>query len=804
MHKALKRHPGLAIAFLLILLTVIAFAPVWHNDFINYDDNLYVTQNPDVAGGLNPGSVVWAFTTSHVTNWHPLTWLSHQLDCELFGLNPFWHHITSLLFHIANTLLLFWVLKRMTNALWPSAFVAAAFALHPLHVESVAWIAERKDVLSTFFWMLAMAAYIRYVEKPKPSRYLLIAAALCLGLMAKPMLVTLPFVLLLLDYWPLRRFRRARQDQNLLESANSPYKSAAALSLIIEKIPLLIIVIISCAVTYLVQQSGGAMRLGETFPLKLRIANAFISYISYIVKMFYPASLAVLYPHPGESLPLWQSYVSFALLVVISVLIILSARRRGFLLVGWFWYLGTLVPVIGFVQVGVQAVADRYTYVPSIGIFIILAWGFADLARKLSLPKLVTALPAGLLIIAMLICTRMQLRYWKDSFTLFRHTLDVTENNYIMHSSFGGALFEEGRFDEALKHFQQALIINPKFVDARRDIGIVLLKQQKTDQAIAAFQQALQIREDWPEIYNYLGLACAQNGQFKLAVEKYNRALQFQPDYAEAFKNLGIALQQLGQTQQAVESWQKAIKIEPYNPDANYNMGLVTAQQGDCERGAEYFNSALVTKPDWPEAKYNLGAAYYQLGKFEPAIENFSEALRLKPDYPNAHRNLAIALAKTGKYEDAVSHLKTALATEPNWAEAHYDLAGLYYRQGKPDLSVANLEQALAVKPEYLTARITLAQIFTEMGRAESAVKHYYELLRFQQDHLFALKNLAWLLATSDIVKPEDPGDAVKFAKRACELTAYEQPEMLDILAAAYAATGEFGAAVQSAEKALE
>jgi len=720
MRNVFKKHPGFVICLFLIFLTAAAFEPVRHNDFVNYDDNIYVTENRNVTVGLTADSIIWAFTTSEISNWHPLTWLSHQLDCELFGLKPFWHHITSLLFHIANTLLLFCVLNRMTKALWPSAFVAAAFALHPLHVESVAWIAERKDVLSTFFWMLTMAAYIRYAEKPKAGRYLLVAVTLCLGLMAKPMLVTLPFVLLLLDYWPLRRFRWARRDQNLFESANFPYKSATAFSLIIEKIPLLIIVIISCAVTYLVQQSGGAIRLGETFPLKLRIANALISYISYIVKMFYPASLAVLYPHPGESLPLWQSVASLAILVVITVLIILAARRHGFLLVGWFWYLGTLVPVIGFVQVGVQAMADRYTYISSIGIFIMFAWAFARLFRKWSFPKLPATVLPGVLIAAMLICTRMQLRYWKDSFTLFRHALDVTENNYIMHSNFGGALFQKGRFDEAIDHFEQALKINPGFADARRDIGFVLLKQQKTDQAITAFEQALQIKKDWGEVYNYLGLAHAQNGQFETAVEKYNHALKLEPDYAEAMKNLGIALQRLGRTQQAVENWQKALRLEPYNPDANYNMGLFMVSMGDYEKAAAYFTTVIDEKPDWAEAKYNLGAAYYQMGKVEPAIENFSEALRLRPDYPNAHRNLALALAKTGKYEDATIHLKTALAEEPNWAEAHYDLAGIYYRQGKLELSVEYLEKALAIKPDYVTARITLTQILTEIGRVES------------------------------------------------------------------------------------
>jgi len=375
----------------LALVTFVAFVQVGHNDFINYDDAEYVTENEKVQKGLNIESFVWAFTTGHASNWHPLTWLSHMLDCQLYGLSPAGHHLTNLFLHLLNTLLLFGVLKTMTRAVWPSAFAAVLFAVHPLHVESVAWIAERKDVLSAFFWMLTMAAYLRYTKHPCIVRYLPVVFAFALGLMTKPMLVTLPFVLLLLDYWPLKRLQFGR--------INIP-ESQSHKRLILEKIPLFTLAAISSVITCIVQQSGGAMGGNEVLTVGVRLANALVSYVGYIHKMIYPKGLAVLYPHPLDGVGLWQPVVSFIILAVISAGVIFASRKRRYLATGWFWYLGTLIPVIGLVQVGSQAMADRYTYLPSIGIFIILAWGIPELLARWRCRKVIPAVLAGIVLVA--------------------------------------------------------------------------------------------------------------------------------------------------------------------------------------------------------------------------------------------------------------------------------------------------------------------------------------------------------------------------------------------------------------------
>jgi tetratricopeptide (TPR) repeat protein len=524
----------------LALLTFIAFEQVCRNDFINYDDNKYVTENPHVKTGITRESVIWAFTTPHAANWHPLTWISHMLDYELYGLNPAGHHFTNLLFHVANTLLLFFVLKCMTGNLWPSAFVAAVFALHPLHVESVAWAAERKDVLSGLFWMLTIAAYIRYAERACIRRFLLVVLALCLGLMAKSMLVTLPFVLLLLDYWPLGRLRLASQKETLSSDKSKPlkvgYPGLSAWRLVWEKFPLFILVTVSSVITYIVQQKGGTVTPIDSLSLGFRITNALISYLHYLYKLFYPAHLAVLYPI--GTLSIWEGMAAGFLLLFISHRVIHSSRNCKYIAVGWLWYLGTLVPVIGFVQVGAQAMADRYTYLPSIGIFIMAAWGVGDLfTNRLAFAhwrygKIAIGILAGLLLFILLIRTQVQVRYWRNSLTLYEHTLETTENNFIIHCNYAYALKEEkGRLDEAIKHFKKAIQINPRCLQAYQGIAWVLATAE--DEKLRNPTEAIRLAEQACELTNYqqpglldtLGVAYAAAGRFQEAVAAAEKAI---------------------------------------------------------------------------------------------------------------------------------------------------------------------------------------------------------------------------------------------------------------------------------------
>lgn len=556
----------------LMLATIVAFGQVRRNDFINLDDDKYVTENPQVKAGITRQSVYWAFTSSHAANWHPLTWLSHMLDCQLFGLDPAWHHLTNLAFHIANTLLLFWLLKKMTGALWQSAFVAAAFGLHPLHVESVAWIAERKDVLSGLFWILTIAAYVRYTQRPNIASYLLVVLAFVLGLMAKPMLVTLPFVLLLLDYWPLGRFEPG--------SSIVPHPSSIV-HRVWEKVPFFALSAVSCVVTFIVQQSWQAL---APIPLKWRIINVLTSYLMYIERIIWPTRLAVFYPYCLFGVSMWELTAAVVLLSLVSVRVINYAQSHKYLPVGWLWYLGTLVPVIGLVQVGEQAMADRYTYLPSIGIFIIVAWGASELLGSRPYRKVVLATAAAAILAALLICTRMQLKYWRNSFTLYEHALAVTENNYKVHSSYGVALAKNGRFDEALMHLREAQRIVPQSLKVRKNMGDVLGMIGGFDEAIACFNEVLRTRTDWPDIYHNLGSVYAKQGKFDEAIQNYNKALQLKPDYLSAHLNLAQVFLIEGNIDKAIWHCRQALQINPDDVQARHILKKALAGRNKTEK----------------------------------------------------------------------------------------------------------------------------------------------------------------------------------------------------------------------------
>jgi len=541
-------HLKLIVSLFLTIITLATFWQVQNHEFVIYDDYEYITGNSHAQAGLTFDGIVWAFTTTHVSNWHPLTWLSHMLDCHLYGLNPKGHHFNNVLLHIASTLLLFLVLERMTGALWRSSFVAALFALHPLHVESVAWVASRKDVLSTFFWMLTVLAYVRYVEQPGLNRYLLVLLFFALGLMSKPMLVTLPFVLLLLDYWPLGRFQFGQSvgDSNpkTQEAVNLRYHRWIGLHLIWEKVPFFVFAAVSSLVT--LQSQLGSTASFEVLPLRFRIANALVSYASYIGKMLWPHHLTVLYPHPIDTLPMWQVVGACILLMCISFLVIRQAQQRPYLVVGWLWYLGTLVPVIGLVQVGVQAMADRYTYVPLIGLFMLIVWAGPDLMAKWRHLRIALTVSAGILLSALMISSWIQVQYWKNSIMLFNHALDVTSHNYIAHFHLGNALTQQGKLKLAITHYSEALRIKPDYAHAHNNLGNALAEQGKLNLAITHYSEALRIKPDYAHAHYDLGNALAEQGKLNLAITHYSEALRINPDFMEAQHNLKVTLHRMG------------------------------------------------------------------------------------------------------------------------------------------------------------------------------------------------------------------------------------------------------------------
>ena len=644
-------HRDVLICLCIVTATLAVYWQVSRHEFINFDDTQYITENRHVQAGLNAESITWAFTSTRASNWHPLTWLSHMLDYQLFGLDPGRHHLTNVFFHIANTLLLFLILNKMTGESWRSGFVAALFALHPLHVESVAWAAERKDVLSTFFWMLTMWSYVRYVERSTVSRYLPVILFFAFGLMAKPMLVTLPFVLLLLDYWPLGRIQ--------LGEAGKPWQSSFDFRLVWEKIPLFALAAASCVATFLAQQKGGAMAPLQHYSIDARISNALVAYIAYIWKMIWPFQLAILYPHPSH-IPLWQAGSACLVIVMIFVLAVRSIKRRPYFTVGWLWYVGTLVPVIGLIQVGEQAMADRYTYVPLIGIFIVIAWGVPELARRWRGSRIGLGTAATALLAFLTVATWFQIRYWTDSITLFEHTLDVTDDNYVAHYSLGIALASRGKFTDAIRHYEDALHIAPNSAQTHNNLGAALAEQKK----------------------------------FSDAIHHYSEALRIAPSYFDAHYNLGLALVSQRRFDDAVHHYSEALRIEPYDVDAHNNLGNLLGKLGRTREAYGHFRKALQMDPDNSTLHYNFGNIYKIDKKLDEAIQQYQEALAIQPDYTAAMNNLARAHGAKAEYDRAISLYMKIIDLEPESYVAYYNIACIYSEQNRAEESITWLKKA--------------------------------------------------------------------------------------------------------------
>lgn len=573
------RMPDKGRVFLICLalpvFTFIVYEPVLHHEFIGFDDHTYVTGNQQVKAGLTREGMAWAFGLERNSYWHPLTWLSHMLDCQLFGLAPGMHHLTGLVLHMANSLLLFLVLKRMTAGLWPSAFVAALFALHPINVDSVAWVAERKNVLSTFFWMLALLSYVYYCERPGAYRYLLAFLVFGVGLLAKPMLVTLPFVFILLDYWPLGRLRFGRlgcrgqgRDSDL---KRIDYGGAHVWHTVLEKVPLLVLSVVSGCLVYLPLEQRNRVISTETVPMVLRIKNALVCYVGYIGDMLWPKDLAIFYPYP-ERVVVWKAIGALLFLVFVTVVFIWVLRQKRYLATGWLWYIGTALPIIGLVQVGLwPAKADRWMYVPLIGLFIIVAWAAADILPKWRYRRMVLGTSAITVIVVLAVCTRLQLRHWRNSATVFGHALAVTPSS-TMHNNMGLALQLGGSIEEAISHYRQALHLDPNHMQAHNNIGITLKLQGKLEEAVAHYHQALSRQPDYAEAHYNLAIALEAQGLSEDSARHYRQALQTNPNYAKAHNNLANILLAQGKMDEALKHYRLAVRIAPDNAEIRRNL----------------------------------------------------------------------------------------------------------------------------------------------------------------------------------------------------------------------------------------
>jgi protein O-mannosyl-transferase len=655
------RSRDLWICAALLIAIFAVYAQAGSHDFVDYDDRVYVGDNPHVRDGFTWDNVAWAFTSIDDSNWFPLTRLSHILDCQLFGLDAGMQHWTNIVLHAISTLLLFALLKRMTAARWPSAFVAFAFALHPLHVESVAWIAERKDVFSALFWFVTIWTYLNYVDRPTLVRYLIVIAAFLGGLMSKPMIVTLPFVLLLLDHWPLGRLKTAR--------------------VIWEKAPLIALSMAASLVTFIAQKQGRSVQALTRFPIPLRIENAIVSYVAYLGKFFWPAKLAIFYPYP-DAFPAWQWILAALALAAITALAIVERIRRPYLITGWLWYLGTLVPVIGLVQVGAQTRADRYTYIPMVGISIMIAWLTMETVRN----RRALACAGAALAVLWCALTWRTLEYWQNSETLFLHAIDVTEKNFVAYNNLGGVRRREGRFAEA----------------------------------VADFENSVQIQPENPEAQDNLGEALTTMGRVDEAIPHLEKALQLQPDYAKAHIDLGSALMRGGRTQDAVAQFAETLRLDPENREAEYRLGGVLASEGRSAEALPHFERALPylidqvkRNPDDPDDHYNLGGVFGMMGRADDAIREFTAVVRLRPDDPEAHFNLGLALSQRNHPDLAAEQFSAASHLRPDYARAHFELARSLAAMGRRPEAAAEYSQTLQLAPDFVQAKQELLKLQT-------------------------------------------------------------------------------------------
>lgn len=737
--RIMKQHPNLVICLLLSAVVLLIYGQVFTHDFINFDDQAYVYQNELVKAGLSLKGVVWAVTANQEGSWHPLTWLSHMLDCELFGLHAGWHHLVNVLLHLLNTWLIFFLLRRITGAFWKSCIIAALFALHPLHVESVAWIAERKDVLSTLFWLLTLWSYILYVKETGKRWYILSLLFFALGLLSKPMLVTLPFVLLLLDFWPLRRFSRAP-----LDTSKGARPEPAFSRLLLEKIPFLVLAVLACIITVQFEKSGGAMRSLDTFPLDMRLSNALVAYVRYIGMMFWPSGLALFYPYP-ESVTWWEVTGAFFVLISVTTFSLRYLKERPYLAVGWFFFLGTLIPVIGLIQVGLQSLADRYTYIPLLGLFVMLAWGVEDLLKRWPARKRAFAILVPSLLLALSLLTYVQVGYWENNFTLYSHALEVTKGNYMLANNLGTAYQDQGRHKEALRCFRKALDLKNTRL-GHFNLGTALQKKGRHQEAIKYFRNSLKMKFAAVKGHYNMGTSLLALGRRKRAIYHFRQALLHDPKYALAHNNLGTVMENLGRLEEAIVHYRKAIVFKPSLTKAYNNMGSALFRLGRLEEALEYYRKYRKLRPSDPLAIYNFGLVYQKMGRLDSAIDAYTKALRLNPRFKPALNNLGRIEERRGRLEAAQANFKKVIQLSPSDNIARYNLANVLFRMGRFKDAAGLYQAVLRSNPRFVEALINLGTLMEKFDRPEKAVALFRKALKIQPGNVLAQGSLDRIL----------------------------------------------------------
>ena len=706
------------------------FGQTLHHGFVNFDDDQYVYENLVVAKGLSQGAIAWAFTHVVSGNWHPLTMLSHMLDCQLYGLNPEGHHLTNVLLHGATVILLFLAFRFMTGAVWRSAFVAAVFAIHPLRVESVAWVAERKDVLSGLFFVLTLWAYAHFVRQKKSGEpggfYWLALALFALGLMAKPMLVTVPFVLLLLDVWPLNRIAQGMTWPRL----------------ILEKIPFLLLALAACAATVYAQQHMNAVLSVQEVDFTTRIGNAFESYAAYIRQMIYPVRLAVFYPLNAGHPPVGKVGGCVLLIGIVTAAVLVVRRKAPFLLTGWLWYLGMLVPVIGLIQVGSQAHADRYTYLTQIGLYIALAWGAVALWEKQVWSKPFLGTAAVAIIACLSTLAHSQSAYWQNSYTLWTHALACGQESPMAHNNLGTELSKEGKTGEAIEQFKMALKLRPDHLESQNNLGAALAGQGNYAEAIQHYEKALQIDPKYPLTHNNLGTLLNKEGKWDEAISHYQRALELKPAFPEAMVNLANTLAHQQKWDEAIHYYKAAIELSPTNADAHNGLGNAFTGLGKWTDAAHEYDLVFKFKPDNADVHYNLGITLLCQEKWAEAGQQFARAIELKPDHAEAQKNLGSALAHQGNWAEAAKHYRRALDLQPGNADFRISLAEALDKLGRWPECSQEYSRALEQEPTNAVAHFNLAVALAKQGKLAEAVGHYQRAVQFKPDYTDAHNNL--------------------------------------------------------------
>lgn len=828
----------------LALITLVVYGQSGRFDFLVLDDQIYVTNNYFVRQGLTPESLKWAFTTGHASNWHPLTWCSLLLDATLYDNWPGGYHLQNVAWHIAATCLLYLALVALTGREAASALVAALFALHPLHIESVAWIAERKDVLSAAFGFLSLYVYARYARTPTPLLYAMLMLTFVLSLLAKQMLVTFPFVLLLLDYWPLGRMRIGKD----------PARGGIALpgvplgQLILEKIPLLGISLAACAAVLWARQFGDPTQLAERFAFGDRLANAVLSYGIYLRRLVWPTDLCIFYPHPGSAISPSQVAVAAACLLAITLVCLWQARRRPYLLVGWLWFLGTLVPVLGLVQDGNQAMADRYTYIPLVGLFMMFSFGLADLATARPAWRWATAALGILAVTACGVFTARELSYWRDSKVLLDHLLAKQPENWLLQQAYGGLLFSEGRYPEAAERFrevirlrptiadgyinlattldrahqlgparvalEQALAVDPKNLTSRLSMALKKSEAGKTNEAMHDLESILEDEPRVPAAHLQLGLLQIRSGEKKLGLIHLRQAVELVPTKSQYRVILAKSLAEQGQAAEALDQYREALRYDPKLAIGWIALAQLLVEQGRFQEAESQFRAGLAqtnNDPDLQKAfadtmtKVHRKLGDEALGNNQPeeALKQYRAWLELDPNTAEVYARLGTALAKAGQFDDAVLQYRAAIQKRKDPATL-CALAAVLLEQKKNDEAIKTLDEALRLEPARVPSRLARALAFQRLGKTAEAMAEYRAILKLDPAAVAIANDLAWILATNPNDRLRNGAEAVRLLDKIPREGSEAQPEFLDTLAAAYAEAGDFPKAMAVARQAAD